>query len=97
MSVRTWDAFHQYQREEAWTWEHQALVRARVVFGEQALAKRFNDIRREVLTRTREPQPLQTEVRATRVKMRQHPGNKHQGRWDINAVSGGLTELQFVY
>ncbi len=96
MLVSTCDAFRQYQREEAWTWEHQALVRARVVFGEPALAKRFNDIRHEVLTLPRQPQKLQDEVREMRGKMRQHLGNKHKGRWDIKADTGGITDIEFI-
>ena len=96
MLVSTCDAFRQYQLEEAWTWEHQALVRARVVFGEPSLANRFNDIRREILTRARDPQQLQNEVREMREKMRQHLGNKHKGRWDIKADSGGITDIEFI-
>ena len=96
MLVSTFSAFHQYQREEAWTWEHQALVRARIVFGEPALAERFNAIRRDILCLPRQAQTLQKEVREMREKMRQHLGNKHKGRWDIKADSGGITDIEFI-
>lgn len=57
MLVTTADAFADYQQNEAWTWEHQALVRARVVYGDPALQARFDAIRRDILTTPRESSP----------------------------------------
>ena len=96
MLVSTFDAFDDYQRNEAWTWEHQALVRARIVYGEPELSRRFEEIRRGILCLPREPQQLQTEVREMREKMRAHLGNKHKGRWDIKADAGGITDIEFI-
>lgn len=96
MLVSTFDAFDDYQRNEAWTWEHQALVRARIVYGEAELSRRFDDIRRGILCLPREAQQLQTEVREMREKMRAHLGNKHKGRWDIKADAGGITDIEFI-
>ncbi|WP_034917085.1 bifunctional [glutamate--ammonia ligase]-adenylyl-L-tyrosine phosphorylase/[glutamate--ammonia-ligase] adenylyltransferase [Erwinia sp. 9145] len=96
MLVSTFAAFDEYQRQEAWTWEHQALSRARIVFGEPALSQRFDDIRRGVLCLPREPEKLKTEVREMREKMRAHLGNKHKGRWDIKADRGGITDIEFI-
>ena len=96
MLVSTFDAFDEYQRNEAWTWEHQALVRARIVFGEAALSRRFNDIRRGILCLPREAEKLKIEVREMREKMRSHLGNKHKGRWDIKADRGGITDIEFI-
>lgn len=96
MLVSTFDAFAEYQHQEAWTWEHQALVRARVVFGEPALGERFSEIRRGVLCLSREAGGLQTEVREMREKMRTHLSNKHKGRWDIKADEGGITDIEFI-
>lgn len=96
MLVSTFAAFDDYQRNEAWTWEHQALVRARIVFGDAALSQRFADIRRGILCLPREPEKLKTEVREMREKMRAHLGNKQKGRWDIKADRGGITDIEFI-
>lgn len=96
MLVSTFTAFNDYQHHEAWTWEHQALVRARVVFGESSSGARFNDIRRGVLCLPREASKLQTEVREMREKKRTHLSNKHKGRWDIKADEGGITDIEFI-
>ena len=52
--VTTISRMQNYQRKKAWTWEHQALVRARVIAGDQALAEEFNALRKEILTRPRD-------------------------------------------
>ncbi|GAA0507399.1 bifunctional [glutamate--ammonia ligase]-adenylyl-L-tyrosine phosphorylase/[glutamate--ammonia-ligase] adenylyltransferase [Tatumella terrea] len=96
MLVSTFSAYRQYQLEEAWTWEHQALVRARIVYGDARLATCFDEIRREVLCQPR-PQPaLQNEVREMREKMRQHLGSKVRQRWDIKTDQGGITDIEFI-
>lgn len=96
MLVTTADAFADYQQNEAWTWEHQALVRARVVYGDPALQARFDAIRRDILTTARDGATLQTEVREMREKMRAHLGNKHADRFDIKADAGGITDIEFI-
>ena len=96
MLVSTFAAFDEYQRSEAWTWEHQALVRARIVFGETALCDRFNEIRRGILSLPRERPALQKEVREMREKMRAHLSNKHKGRWEIKTDEGGITDIEFI-
>ncbi|MDI6935304.1 bifunctional [glutamate--ammonia ligase]-adenylyl-L-tyrosine phosphorylase/[glutamate--ammonia-ligase] adenylyltransferase [Serratia sp. Se-PFBMAAmG] len=96
MLVSTFAAFDDYQRNEAWTWEHQALVRARIVFGETSLCDRFNDIRRGILCLPRERPALQKEVREMREKMRAHLSNKHKGRWEIKTDEGGITDIEFI-
>lgn len=96
MLVSTLEAFEEYQRQEAWTWEHQALVRARIVYGEPALSQRFEAIRRQILCLPREAALLQTEVREMREKMYAHLSHKHKGRWDIKADAGGITDIEFI-
>ena len=96
MLVTTVEAFADYQKNEAWTWEHQALVRARVVYGDPQLKTQFDVIRRDVLTAVRERETLQTEVREMREKMRAHLGNKHRDRFDIKADEGGITDIEFI-
>ncbi len=96
MLVTTADAFADYQQNEAWTWEHQALVRARVVYGDPALQARFDAIRRDILTTPREGATLQTEVREMREKMRAHLGNKHPNRFDIKPMPAGSRILNLL-
>lgn len=96
MLVTTVEAFADYQKNEAWTWEHQALVRARVVYGDTRLTQRFDAIRKTVLCQPRDPAQLQTEVRDMREKMRAHLGNKHRDRFDIKADEGGITDIEFI-
>lgn len=96
MLVTTAEAFADYQKNEAWTWEHQALVRARVVYGDPVLNQQFAAIRHEVLCQTRDPAILQTEVREMREKMRAHLGNKNSERFDIKADEGGITDIEFI-
>jgi [glutamine synthetase] adenylyltransferase / [glutamine synthetase]-adenylyl-L-tyrosine phosphorylase len=96
MLVTSTESFAEYQQHEAWTWEHQALVRARVVYGDPQLKTQFDAIRRDVLIATREGETLQTEVREMREKMRAHLGNKHRDRFDIKADEGGITDIEFI-
>ncbi len=96
MLASTLDAFADYQAREAWTWEHQALVRARVVYGDPALGARFADIRREVLCRERDPVALRADVSAMRRKMRQHLAGKSGGMFDLKADEGGITDIEFL-
>ena len=96
MLVTTADAFADYQQHEAWTWEHQALVRARVVYGDPLLKTAFDTIRRDVLMKPRAGETLQKEVREMREKMRAHLGNKHKDRFDLKADEGGITDIEFI-
>jgi len=96
MLVTTTDSFADYQHNEAWTWEHQALVRARVVYGDPQLQAQFDAIRRDILTTSREGEKLQTDVREMREKMRAHLGGKHRDRFDIKADEGGITDIEFI-
>lgn len=96
MLVTSTESFSDYQQNEAWTWEHQALVRARVVYGDPQLTRQFDVIRREVLTVARDLSTLQTEVREMREKMRAHLGGKHRDRFDIKADEGGITDIEFI-
>lgn len=85
-----------YQRESAWTWEQQALLRARPVSGDAALAETINEVRQEVLIRNRDTQRLRYEVREMREKMRASL-EVHSGRcWDVKQSTGGLIDLEFL-
>ncbi|WP_409308236.1 bifunctional [glutamate--ammonia ligase]-adenylyl-L-tyrosine phosphorylase/[glutamate--ammonia-ligase] adenylyltransferase [Pectobacterium sp. B1J-3] len=96
MLVSTIDAFDEYQRNEAWTWEHQALVRARMVYGESGVQKQFESIRRAILCRERDAEMLRKEVRDMREKMRQHLANKDSTLFDLKTDAGGITDIEFI-
>ncbi|ENG2550182.1 TPA: bifunctional [glutamate--ammonia ligase]-adenylyl-L-tyrosine phosphorylase/[glutamate--ammonia-ligase] adenylyltransferase [Citrobacter farmeri] len=96
MLVTSTESFADYQKNEAWTWEHQALVRARVVYGDPQLTSQFDMVRRDIMTLPRDGKTLQTEVREMREKMRAHLGNKHRDRFDIKADEGGITDIEFI-
>ncbi|MFJ5339233.1 bifunctional [glutamate--ammonia ligase]-adenylyl-L-tyrosine phosphorylase/[glutamate--ammonia-ligase] adenylyltransferase [Pectobacterium sp. CHL-2024] len=96
MLVSTIEAFDEYQRNEAWTWEHQALVRARMVYGESGVQQTFESIRRSILCAERDAETLRTEVREMREKMRQHLANKDKALFDIKTDAGGITDIEFI-
>ncbi len=89
-------AFYDYQMNEAWTWEHQALVRARAVYGEIELIKRFNEIRHTILCKNREERVLKTEVREMREKMRAHLGTTAPHQFNLKIDAGGIGDIEFL-
>ncbi|MBI0095450.1 bifunctional [glutamate--ammonia ligase]-adenylyl-L-tyrosine phosphorylase/[glutamate--ammonia-ligase] adenylyltransferase [Gilliamella sp. W8136] len=90
------DSFADYQMNEAWTWEHQALVRARAVYGENDLIKRFNQIRQDVLCKPRDENQLKTEVRQMREKMRNHLGTTQAELFNLKIDEGGIGDIEFL-
>lgn len=90
------DSFHDYQTNEAWTWEHQALVRARCVYGDGELIKRFNQIRRQVLCQVRDEHKLKQEVREMREKMRVHLGTAQGEQFNLKIDEGGIGDIEFL-
>ncbi|KAA0009846.1 bifunctional [glutamate--ammonia ligase]-adenylyl-L-tyrosine phosphorylase/[glutamate--ammonia-ligase] adenylyltransferase [Billgrantia pellis] len=95
--VASLDAFADYQRREAWTWEHQALVRARVVAGHSRLAEGFAEIRCEILGRERDREALRAEVVKMRQKMRDHlSGKSGEGEFDLKHDPGGMVDIEFL-
>ncbi|MFM9816605.1 UNVERIFIED_CONTAM: bifunctional [glutamate--ammonia ligase]-adenylyl-L-tyrosine phosphorylase/[glutamate--ammonia-ligase] adenylyltransferase [Spiribacter pallidus] len=89
-------AFADYQRERAWTWEHQALVRARMVVGSEALRGGFAQVRREVLTRGRDRAELRDEVRRMRERMRRELGSGRDNQVDLKQDRGGIADIEFM-
>ena len=94
--VSSTEAFEQYQREKAWTWEHQALVRARVVAGDPGIGEAFLGIRRETLGRQRELGTLRTEVREMRERMRKELAKGGADAFDLKQDPGGIADIEFV-
>jgi glutamate-ammonia-ligase adenylyltransferase len=94
--VSSMASFREYQRERAWTWEHQALVRARAVAGDDGLAMAFEDIRDATLSRMRDPQKLREDVVSMRRRMRGELDRSDMARFDLKQGEGGLVDLEFL-
>ena len=89
-------AYHEYLRDTAWTWEHQALVRARLVAGSETLKSRFETVRRDILCQPRDATTLQETVRNMRQRMRDNrPATKEPGV-DFKHGTGGLVDIEFL-
>jgi glutamate-ammonia-ligase adenylyltransferase len=99
--VSTLAAFTQYQLNEAWTWEHQALVRARPIAGSHKLSKDFVAVRKQVLCQVREQADLKQEVVAMREKMRQQLASKPNAdgltkQFHLKHDVGGIVDIEFM-
>ncbi len=87
-------AFEQYQAASAWTWEHMALTRARVIAGPGHLRERATAAIRAVLTRARDVDKLRTDVRDMRGRMAR--AHKASPIWDVKYTDGGLIDVEFI-
>ena len=93
--VTTLEAFSRYQHESAWTWEHQALTRARWVAGDGELGARFTSLRAEILGRPRQPEQLVEDVRNMRQRIYQSKPFARDG-FHLKLSPGGLTDIEFL-
>ncbi len=89
-------AFEAYQRDSAWTWEQQALLRARPIAGDPWVMAEFEAIRRQILTRERDPQALRTEVVEMREKMRASLDRSSAESFDLKQGHGGIADIEFM-
>ena len=101
--VTSFDAYANYQLQRgsntAWTWEHQAMTRARFVLGDDALRLRFDAIRKAVIAAPRNAQDLKAEIYAMREKVRAaHPakGDPAHEPFDVKQSPGGMFDAEFV-
>ena len=90
------DAFADYQRGEAWTWEHQALLHARAVAGAPALCVEFERTRIDVLRYAVRRESLRDEVRSMRERMRRELSKGGEGRVDLKQDAGGIADIEFL-
>ncbi|MFC5576715.1 bifunctional [glutamate--ammonia ligase]-adenylyl-L-tyrosine phosphorylase/[glutamate--ammonia-ligase] adenylyltransferase [Lysobacter niabensis] len=93
-------SFSEYQRERAWTWEHQALVRARFIAGDATLHADFERVRADTLGKMRDPTQIRTDVVAMRRRMRAELDRSNAdapgGQFDLKQGEGGLVDLEFL-
>ncbi|WP_300720016.1 bifunctional [glutamate--ammonia ligase]-adenylyl-L-tyrosine phosphorylase/[glutamate--ammonia-ligase] adenylyltransferase [Pseudomonas sp.] len=106
--VSSLGAFERYQQNEAWTWEHQALVRARVLVGCQQVGAAFERVRANVLGRERDLPTLRQEVSDMRAKMRDNLGTRSTAAgtaenafqatvpFDLKQDAGGIVDIEFM-
>lgn len=106
--VSSLGAFARYQDKEAWTWEHQALVRARVLTGSPDVGREVEKVRADVLGRERDLDKLRAEVSEMRAKMRDNLGSRltAAGRganafessmpFDLKQDAGGIVDIEFM-
>ncbi len=87
-------AFERYQHKEAWTWEHMALTRARVVSASPALAGRVEGVIRDVLCAQRDAEEVAADVVEMRRAIAAEKGDAV--RWDLKYAAGGLVDLEFI-
>jgi glutamate-ammonia-ligase adenylyltransferase len=87
-------AFSEYQEKSAWTWEHMALTRARVVSGPPELAETLGGVIRAALTKDRDSAKIRADVRDMRARIAAHKGAK--SIWDIKQARGGLVDVEFI-
>ena len=88
------DAFERYQREEAWTWEHMALTRARVVASTGDLRLEAERVIAETLCRQRDPQKVLADAADMRARLEQEKGSADP--WNLKRAPGGLVDLEFI-
>ena len=94
--VSTLASYVEYQQQRAWTWEHQALVRARAVAGEASLLEDFEQVRRDTLGRVRDRAALAADVGQMRQRMRAELDRSDAARFDLKQGASGLVDLEFV-
>ncbi|MGZ5053102.1 MAG: bifunctional [glutamate--ammonia ligase]-adenylyl-L-tyrosine phosphorylase/[glutamate--ammonia-ligase] adenylyltransferase [Methylobacter sp.] len=90
------NAYEDYLKNQAWTWELQALVRGRFIAGDPQLKAQYEAIRRRVLSLPRDTNNLKTEVREMREKMRDALAAKDKDKFDLKQGKGGIADIEFI-
>ncbi|MEX0708931.1 MAG: bifunctional [glutamate--ammonia ligase]-adenylyl-L-tyrosine phosphorylase/[glutamate--ammonia-ligase] adenylyltransferase [Woeseia sp.] len=96
MLVTSVDAFERYQAENAWTWEHQALLRARPVAGSTRIAREFERVRSHTLEHLVNRETLRDDVRSMRQKMRAELDDSASKSFDLKQGAGGIGDIEFL-
>ncbi len=96
MIVTSIDALKDYFETKAWTWEHQALIRARPVSGDKKIQKQFNEIREKIIKQKRDFTALKTDVFDMRKRMKKEHLKVKKGFFDIKQGNGGIIDIEFL-
>ena len=94
--VTSTEAFERYQEDNAWTWEHQALLRARPVAGSAVVAREFERIRAETLRHRVRRDTLREDVIAMRERMRKELDTSDTDGFDLKNGTGGIGDIEFL-
>jgi [glutamine synthetase] adenylyltransferase / [glutamine synthetase]-adenylyl-L-tyrosine phosphorylase len=94
--VQSLPAFREYEFQDAWTWEHQSLLRARAIAGDAALRQQFEAARVEVLRNAVRRDGLKDEVRRMRERMRENLSKARPGQLDLKQDAGGVADIEFL-
>ena len=90
------DGFEDYQKKSAWTWEHQALIKARAITGDGRVRERFEKIREEILSMKREESKLRDAICDMRARMRAELSVSSGAHFDLKNDSGGIVDIEFL-
>ncbi|MDZ4099226.1 MAG: bifunctional glutamine synthetase adenylyltransferase/deadenyltransferase, partial [Methylophilaceae bacterium] len=90
------NGYEEYLKNQAWTWEHQALVRGRFIAGDVRLKTSYQAIRQRILSLPRDVDGLKTGVREMREKMRAALTNKDATKFDLKQGKGGIADIEFI-
>jgi glutamate-ammonia-ligase adenylyltransferase len=96
MMVSSVTAFEDYQRNKAWTWEHQALLRSRSITGSEPVSQEFARIRQSVLAVPQDPAKICSDVVEMREKMRSHLASRDESSINIKQDPGGMVDIEFT-
>jgi glutamate-ammonia-ligase adenylyltransferase len=94
--VTSFSNFCRYQREDAWVWEHQALLRSRTIAGTEALCAALEDERLDVLQRHVDRENLREKIIEMRLRMRRELSKAGSGEFDLKQDEGGLADIEFI-
>lgn len=94
--VTSLQAFADYQRQDAWTWEHQALVRTRLIVGHTKIKQQFHSLRQEILGRQRDIALLKQEIIEMRFKMQTTHLNADNYEQVLKFAPGGVNDIEFI-
>jgi glutamate-ammonia-ligase adenylyltransferase len=90
------NGYEDYQKNQAWTWEHQALVRGRFIAGDPRLKEKYEAVRHQILSLPRDAGALKKEVREMREKMRVALAAKEDNKFDLKQSKGGIADIEFI-
>jgi glutamate-ammonia-ligase adenylyltransferase len=97
--ITSFDSYANYQQQRgsnaAWTWEHQAMTRARCVLGDATMVQRFDAVREAVITTPRDVAALRTEIIDMRAKLSRARPVK-SGQFDVKHSPGGMVDIEFA-
>lgn len=96
MLVTSLDSYQLYIENKAWNWEHQALVRARAVVGDDQSKQAFEGFRSEFIRRSRDEKAVRLEVVEMRQKMQESLDKSHAERFDLKQGRGGIVDIEFM-